>query len=467
MPTILTADNRELTNLAKYSYLNANYTSGQSSVVVTSVADFLPNDFILIGEFGSEYAEIKQISRITAATKTLVLTYNTKYSHSESTKVTVLKYDQIRFFNTATTTFASTTPVKTPVLLGDETSQFDISNPAGTTFRYTWDSTGTDPDLDKYIKTGYSIVIAAQNFNAANNGTFTITGISTSYFDVTNAGGVVEANKTIGTGSIKITTDYLDIDTSSFNSSIVDTTYTTGYGWFTFYNSYSASSATNSSAIPYAGYAENSVKKILDTFFSLLNNKELKLISNEDAFSWLNEGYAIAKNELNLSNQEYTVSDEASITVVSGTKEYLLSTYCTGFSDLISVYNSTSNVQVSELDVRDISVYDYDAANTMRYYLRGLYIGFSPSPTSSITVKIRYQATTTALTSLYDTIDLPENNFYLIKDFMLYRAAPKLNRGDGSDYYVKFYEGIKRLKVTANKRGSDADSWGIDSSVTI
>ena len=63
MPTILIADNRDLITLAKYSYLNANYTAGQSSVVVTSVLDFLPNDFILFGEFGSEYAENKQISR--------------------------------------------------------------------------------------------------------------------------------------------------------------------------------------------------------------------------------------------------------------------------------------------------------------------------------------------------------------------------------------------------------------------
>jgi hypothetical protein len=29
--------------------------------------------------------------------------------------------------------------------MGSATTQFDITNPAGTTFRYTWDGTGTDP----------------------------------------------------------------------------------------------------------------------------------------------------------------------------------------------------------------------------------------------------------------------------------------------------------------------------------
>ena len=89
--------------------------------------------------------------------------------------------------------------------LGDNTTQFDITNTAGSTFRYTYDTNGTDPDIDHHIKIGTIVVTNAQNFSAGNNGTFTVTGVSTNYFEVTNAGGVVEANKTIGTGSITIT----------------------------------------------------------------------------------------------------------------------------------------------------------------------------------------------------------------------------------------------------------------------
>jgi hypothetical protein len=88
--------------------------------------------------------------------------------------------------------------------LGDSTSQFDITNPAGTTFRYTWDTNGTDPDIDAHVRIGTTVVTAAQNFTAANNGTFTVTAVSTNYFEVTNAAGFAENNKTIGTGSITV-----------------------------------------------------------------------------------------------------------------------------------------------------------------------------------------------------------------------------------------------------------------------
>jgi hypothetical protein len=91
--------------------------------------------------------------------------------------------------------------------LGDSTTRFDITNTAGNTYRYTYDATGTDPNVDHHIKVGSIVVIAAQNFTAANNGTFTVTAVAAAYFEVTNASGVVEANKTIGTGSIVVTSN--------------------------------------------------------------------------------------------------------------------------------------------------------------------------------------------------------------------------------------------------------------------
>jgi len=88
--------------------------------------------------------------------------------------------------------------------IGDATTQFDITNPSGTTFRYTWDTTGTDPSITAAnLPIGFTIVIAAQNFTAANNGAFIVTGSGSNYFEVTNASGVAENNKTIGTGTIK------------------------------------------------------------------------------------------------------------------------------------------------------------------------------------------------------------------------------------------------------------------------
>lgn len=92
---------------------------------------------------------------------------------------------------------------QTLATIGDSTTQFDITNPAGTTFRYTYDSTGTNPSITAAtVPVGSYILIGAQNFNASNNGLFVVTGAGSNYFEVTNASGVVESNKTIGTGYI-------------------------------------------------------------------------------------------------------------------------------------------------------------------------------------------------------------------------------------------------------------------------
>lgn len=91
----------------------------------------------------------------------------------------------------------------TPTTIGTTSTQFDITNPAGTTFRYTFDGTGTDPLISAAtFPVGSYVLIGAQNFSAANNGFFTVTGVDTNYFEVTNASGVIESNKTIGSGFI-------------------------------------------------------------------------------------------------------------------------------------------------------------------------------------------------------------------------------------------------------------------------
>lgn len=96
------------------------------------------------------------------------------------------------------------------VTYGDSTSRFDITNTSGTTYRYTWDGTGTDPAITatKFV-TGKNVVFFSPNFTAANNGTFAITGSGANYVEVTNASGVAEADKTLGTGG------YMGIGTES------------------------------------------------------------------------------------------------------------------------------------------------------------------------------------------------------------------------------------------------------------
>lgn len=85
---------------------------------------------------------------------------------------------------------------------GDNTTQFDITNPSGTTFRYTFDGTGTNPAITATsCPVGTWVYIGATGFNIANRGVFLVTGSGADYFEVTNAAGVAENNVTVGTDS--------------------------------------------------------------------------------------------------------------------------------------------------------------------------------------------------------------------------------------------------------------------------
>ena len=414
--------------------------------------------------------------------------------------------------------------------IGDSTTQFDITNPTGTTFRYTWDSTGTNPGtLQNLISVGGSIVVNAQNFTAANNGTFTITAVAATYFEVTNAAGVAENNKTIGTGSIRIytyallgdfgsetaeivqisvlatntltvsttlfahaestkitiipynqvkfyytatatyattsaVTGYINIQPDSYFSIASDTTNSTGFGWFVFYNSTTCKTSTNSNAIPYADFDDNSVKKILDSFFSLLNNKEQKAINNKEAFYWLNEGLTITQNALNIINQEYTVADPYTLSVTAALgAEY---DWPTSFSSISSVTN-TDGETIGHVDIHDIKKNNANSGNTILYYLRGRKIGFSPVPTAAATYYLYYRTLPTKLTSLYDSVYMPNNNFYLLINFMLYKAGLKLGRADAASQYKLFSDGLDVMRVTSIKQNDDAEEFEIEPRANI
>lgn len=102
---------------------------------------------------------------------------------------------------------SSTTPVinvyAANAVIGSSTTRFDVTNPSGTTFRYTWDGTGTDPNINSgTFPIGSAIEFKVQNFSAGNNGRFIVTGVGSNYVEVTNASGVAEVDKTIGTGYV-------------------------------------------------------------------------------------------------------------------------------------------------------------------------------------------------------------------------------------------------------------------------
>jgi len=82
---------------------------------------------------------------------------------------------------------------------GGADSRFDITEPVTDTIRYTYDGTGTNPNINSTTFPIGSIVQISRtgaSLNIANCGVFTITGSGTDYFEVTNAAGIAEVDKT-------------------------------------------------------------------------------------------------------------------------------------------------------------------------------------------------------------------------------------------------------------------------------
>jgi hypothetical protein len=97
---------------------------------------------------------------------------------------------------------------------GTSTTRFDITKPSASVARYTFDGTGTNPNISAVtIPVGTWLDIQGQNFNAANKGIFQVTASTTNYFEITNAAGIAENDKTLGTGFINFNQRIDDITT--------------------------------------------------------------------------------------------------------------------------------------------------------------------------------------------------------------------------------------------------------------
>lgn len=79
----------------------------------------------------------------------------------------------------------------------DNTTYFDVTNPIGNTWRYTYNTVGTAPQFNLAgIQTGDIVNISSNStFNALNQGSFKVTAITATYFEITNYFGVAETNK--------------------------------------------------------------------------------------------------------------------------------------------------------------------------------------------------------------------------------------------------------------------------------
>lgn len=108
----------------------------------------------------------------------------------------------------------SKAPIPTPTVqtftaqaattLGSTTTRFDVTEPVTDTIRYTWDGTGTDPGITAItVPTGIVVMIESDQLSDGNTGSFVVTGSGSNYFEVTNALGGAEVDKTLQNGYLK------------------------------------------------------------------------------------------------------------------------------------------------------------------------------------------------------------------------------------------------------------------------
>lgn len=371
----LEADNRTLTTSTKYSYLVNNCTSGIASFSILNATDsqFTTNTFLLLGNFGAENAEIVKITSVNNNTGDIVISSPTLFPHSESTRVSILPYDQIQFFYTATATFDMSTPL---------------------------------------------------NINPIN------------------------------------------LQPNDWFTTYNDETHQTGFGWYIFSNSTSITSVSQvSNPIPYVGFETNTTEEILSDFFSMLGNRELRLVTREDALSWASEGYGRMRNKLNLSSVEYSASGISVLNLIPGQIEYDLPT---DFDRLVSFMSGLVTTDPgargsTKLDIGFIPLteaYTYNGTGP-RYYIRGFKIGILPTPGYSTTYHYIYQKRAMRLTLNSDTVDLPNGGEYVIKDYMLYRAFQKFQNPQYKQYLESYTNGLNDMIISSVKRDANKDWWGI------
>ena len=81
---------------------------------------------------------------------------------------------------------------------GTRTTQWDITNPSGDTWRYTYDGTGDDPHIEERIEVGMEIDLTNGTFAANNNDVQPVSAVGTDYFEVVKSAGTVESDKITG-----------------------------------------------------------------------------------------------------------------------------------------------------------------------------------------------------------------------------------------------------------------------------
>lgn len=108
---VIRAFNPETVDLEK-SYLSNPYSVGVVTIQVKNSDRFAANDRIMIGEMGQEKTEVVTVSNVSADGNTVTIGA-TVFAHSADDPVYKLRFDQVRFYRSTTTSTGTYTLVST------------------------------------------------------------------------------------------------------------------------------------------------------------------------------------------------------------------------------------------------------------------------------------------------------------------------------------------------------------------
>lgn len=155
MGRLLIAENSSLirnilTRLSSASSVSATIIS------VDNMSDFSANDFIVIGEEGTETAELKKIESVTSP-GTITITSALKFEHLVDSPIRVALIDQIKFYGSTSTTISASNILATVDVMVDNPRKETMYNHSEGTdswyykFTYYNSVTGDESSLDDAI----------------------------------------------------------------------------------------------------------------------------------------------------------------------------------------------------------------------------------------------------------------------------------------------------------------------------
>jgi hypothetical protein len=126
------------------TYLTIKANAAQADLVVQNASDFDADEYVVIGEPGQEQTEIKKIGSVSG--NTLTLSSNLGFSHPENTKITFIKYNQVKFYRANTESGEYSLQTTKSIAIDEPHTLYD--DPTGTSTQYYkiryYNSTSTD-----------------------------------------------------------------------------------------------------------------------------------------------------------------------------------------------------------------------------------------------------------------------------------------------------------------------------------